>query len=169
MGSTVIIRLFVDALIKGAISGPVAPANIVANEASAPIVAKRLRVGSIALILAPKPRTARKLQSIPEASIWECKHDLPADGGSNDSPSYKGGIQVTEYSASLKLHEEVGSDLDSSMGMIASGGINKAIAATNARPPPRPNAADTADVRKLTRHRATKDKIEIPGALVKMS
>ena len=86
-------------------------------------------------------------------------------------PTTKGGIQVNRI---FRLIKTARKKLDPTWttactGMIASGGINEAITATNAAPPPRPNAADTADVRKLTRHRATKDKIEIPGALAKMS
>jgi len=53
--------------------------------------------------------------------------------------------------------------------MIASGGIVDAITATSAAPPPSPNAAETAEVKKLRRHRAMKDHSVTPGALARMS
>ena len=49
--------------------------------------------------------------------------------------------------------------------MIEIGGITEAMTATSAAPPPNPKAADTAEVRKLIRHSATKDQSETPGAL----
>ena len=53
--------------------------------------------------------------------------------------------------------------------MIARGGITDAITATRAAPPPRPNAAEMAEVRRLRRHRATNDHSVTPGALARMS
>ena len=48
-------------------------------------------------------------------------------------------------------------------------GIVDAITATSAAPPPSPKAAETAEVKKLRRHRAAKDHSVTPGALARMS
>ena len=86
-------------------------------------------------------------------------------------PTTKGGIQVNRMFRHIMTARK---KLDPTWttawtGIIDIGGITDAMTATSAAPPPRPNAAETAEVRKLRRHRATKDHSETPGALARMS